>query len=51
MVTEAITKRLIPFVELQYGSVGTVVLEEGSVYLEHYPAYHEVRGAYIYYLF
>ena len=44
MVTGAVTQRMIPFVGLQYGKVGAVAFEESGVYVEHYPAYHEVHN-------
>lgn len=43
MVMEALRERLVPFVSLEYGGQGTVALEEGEVYVEHYQAHQEVQ--------
>lgn len=42
MVSEAIRKQLMPFVSLEYGSLGEVSMDEKLLYVEHYQAYHEV---------
>lgn len=34
---------LLPFLRLQYLTEGVVVLGGGGMYVEHYPAYHQVR--------
>lgn len=36
-------ERLLPFLQLQYLMEGVVFVEDGGTYVEHYPAYHEVR--------
>ncbi len=43
MVSEALQKQLMPFVNLEYGGQGAVSLDETTLYVEHYEAYHEVR--------
>ena len=43
MVSEAIRIQLVPFISLEYGSLGEVRLDERLLYVEHYQAYHEVR--------
>lgn len=42
MVSEAILEQLMPFVSLEYGSLGGVSLDDRLLYVEHYEAYHEV---------
>lgn len=42
MVLEALRQRLVPFVRLEFGGQGTVTLDEGHVYIEHYQPHHEV---------
>eukprot|EP00903_Cladosiphon_okamuranus_P006706 g6545.t1 len=41
MVAEAIQTQLMPFVNLEYGSLGEVSLDDRLLYVEHYQAYHE----------
>lgn len=43
MVSEALQKQLMPFVNLEYGGLGEVSLDETTLYVEHYEAYHEVQ--------
>lgn len=41
MVSDALRKKLMPFVALEYASQGEVTLDE-RLYVEHYPAFYEV---------
>lgn len=42
MVLGALRQRLVPFVRLEFGGQGTVTLDEGHVYVEHYQPHLEV---------